>query len=118
MDVKTLRNFVKDFYGYKIDLYSVSYEKNEVGGLLYESFWLKCSCNNEENKFEAGLCYGHFKYMITKLLGNVCTSTIDKEKMEEILKNIDDYCRLRLPDKFLEEHYKAYVLSQYEDCEM
>lgn len=36
----------------------------------------------------------------------ILTSTISNS-----LRIIDDYCRLRLPDKFLDAYYEAYVLN-------
>ena len=42
----------------------------------------------------------------------------DEKSIKESLQIIDDYCRLRLPDKFLDAYYHAYVTSQYEDCDL
>ena len=118
MDVKALSSFLEDFYGYKIKRLSLYSNENKVLGILYDSFWLQCSCNNKENKFEAVIYFGDINYVISEFFGKIGVCSIDAKKIKKILQIIDDYCRLRLPDKFLEAHYKAYVLSLYEDYNM
>jgi len=56
--------------------------------------------------------------VITEFLGKSCSLNSDEESIKQSLQMIDDYCRLRLPDKFLEAYYQAYVLKQYEDCDI
>lgn len=117
MDTKELYLLVKDFFGYKIKMQYISSEKKEVGGILYDSFFLTCNTNDQYGRFGAGICFGEQKYTITKFLGKTCSLNSDEESIKKSLQIIDDYCRFRLPDKFLDEYYKAYVLSQYEDCD-
>lgn len=45
-------------------------------------------------------------------LGNHCSLNSDRKSIEDSLKIIDDYCRLRLPDKFLDAYYKAYCMQE------
>lgn len=118
MDVKELSSFLKDYYGYKIKKMSLYSKENKVLGILYDSFCFRCSCNNKENRFEAVIYLGDANHVISEFFGKIGVCSIDEKKIKQILKIIDDYCRLRLPDKFLEAHYKAYVLSLYEDCDM
>lgn len=44
-------------------------------------------------------------------LGREISLNNDEKSIRESLKIIDDYCRLRLPDKFLLEYHRAYVTS-------
>ena len=118
MIVKDLYLLVENVYGYKVKMQYINSEKNEVGGVLYDSFFIKCDTNDEYGRFGAGICFGEQKYTITEFLGKRCSLNSDKESIKESLQIIDDYCRLRLPDKFLDAYYKAYVTSQYEDCDM
>ena len=37
-----------------------------------------------------------------------CSLNSDEESIKQSLHIVDDYCRLRLPDKFLEAYDKAY----------
>lgn len=118
MNVKKLYLLLEEFYGYKIKMQCMNSEKNEVGGILYDSFFLKCDINDEYGRFGAGICFGEQKYVITYFLGRMCSLNSDEESIKKSLQIIDDYCQLRLPDKFLDAYHKAYVTSQYEDCDM
>ena len=90
-------------------------ETKEVACILYDSFWLKCNLDDQYGRFGAGLEIGT-EGVITEFLGKRCSLNSDVRSIKKSLQIIDDYCRLRLPDKFLDAYYKAYVLSQYEDC--
>ena len=56
--------------------------------------------------------------VITEFLGKRCSLNSDVQSIKKSLQIIDDYCRLRLPDKFLDAYYKAYVLDEYENNDM
>lgn len=115
METKRLYLLIKDFFTYKVKMQYMNTEKREVGGILYDSFYLICSLDDQYGRFGAGICLGERKYVITNFLGKTCSLNSDEESITESLKIIDEYCRLRLPDKFLDAYYKAYVLSQYEE---
>lgn len=118
MNVKELYNIVTEYFGYKIGMSYYNSETKEVKGTLYESFFLVCFIDNSTNKFRAEIRYGDSNYAIREFLRRKCVGKLERKSVQECLKIIDDYCRLRLPDKFLEAHYKAYVLSLYEDYDM
>ena len=84
---------------------------------MYDSFWLRCNLNDQYGRFGAGLEIGK-EGIIIEFLGEICSLNSDAESIKESLQIIDNYCRLRLPDKFLDAYYKAYVLSQYDDCDI
>lgn len=90
---------------------------NEAACILYDSFFLKCSLDDQYGTFGAGLEIGK-EGVITDFLGKRCSLNSDAESIKKSLQIIDDYCRLRLPDKFLDAYYKIYVISQYDDCDM
>lgn len=117
MSVRELYNLVEDFFGYKVSMRSYNSETKEVAFILYDSFWLRGTLNDQYGRFEAGLETGN-EGLIRIFLGKKCSANSDKESIKKCLQALDDYCRLRLPDKFLDAYYKAYVLSQYEDCDI
>ena len=117
MNVKELYKLVRDFYGYRANMRYLNSRTNEVACILYDSFWLKCGFDDQHGCFGAGLEVGK-EGMITEFLGKRCSLNSDVKSIKESLQLIDDYCRLRLPDKFFDAYYKAYVLSQYADCDM
>lgn len=117
MNTKKLYLLVEEFFGYKVKMQYINTAKCEVGGILYDTFFLTCDINDRYGRFGAGLVIGK-EEVITDFLGKRCSSNSDVESIKKSLQIIDDYCRLRLPDKFLDAYYKAYVLSQYEDYDL
>ena len=107
MDLMSLYNMVNEHYGYKIQMRALNTKGKEVIGILYESFVLKCNLDDRYGRFGAGIeiADGHG---ITHFLGNRCSLNSDEKSIKESLDIIDNYCRLRLPDKFLEAYDKAY----------
>ena len=116
MDVNELYNFVEEFFGYKARMRYVNSKSKEVGCILYDAFFVKCGIDDRYGRFWAGLEICN-EVTLTSFLGRTCSLYSDEESVKKSLQIIDDYCRLRLPDKYLDEYYKAYVLSQYEDCD-
>lgn len=49
--------------------------------------------------------------LMTEFLGKECSLNGDEESIRKSLKIIDDYCRMRLPDKYLEAYENAYKKS-------
>lgn len=117
MNVEELYDLVEDFFGYKAKMRYINSATKEVACILYDSFWLKCDLDDRYGRFGAGLVIGK-EGVITEFLGKRCSLNSDVESIKNSLQIIDDYCRLRLPDKFLDAYYKAYVLNQYEDCDI
>ncbi len=107
MSVNELYDLIKDYYGYKIHMRSLNSETKEVVGVLYDAFILKCNINDRYDRFGAGINVGNGD-IITVFLGKQCSLNSDKKSIQDSLKNIDEYCRLRLPDKYLDAYFKAY----------
>ena len=119
MDTKQLYVLIEEFFEYKVNMLYLNTEEKEVKCILYDSFFLKCDINDRYGRFGAGLCFGDIQEnTLTRFLGKSCSLNSDEQSIRESLNIIDEYCRLRLPDKFLEAHYKAYVLDQYEDYDL
>ena len=114
MDVKQLYCLIEDFFGYKCCMMGINSEEKTAFCILYDSFWLECNLNDRYGRFGAGIRIGT-NGMITNFLGESCSLNSDKKSIKESLKIIDNYCRLRLPDKFLDAYYEAYVTSLYDN---
>lgn len=110
MSVIELYDLVEKFFGYKAKMKFYNFETKEVACILYDSFWLSCSLDDQYGRFGAGLETGKGG-VITDFLGETCSLNSDKRSIKESLKVIDNYCRIHLPDKFLDAYYKAYMLS-------
>lgn len=107
-NLEDLYSLIKNFLGYKCKMIGIDSEKMEVNALLYDSFFLKCNISDRYGRFGAGICFGDQEYTITEFLGRRCSLNSDTESIKCSLQIIDDYCRLRLPDKFLNAYNIAY----------
>ena len=108
MNLMEIYCFIEEFFGYKCKMYGMNSDKKEVMALLYDSFMLKCDINDRYSRFGAGIAVGNGEIMITEFLGKRCSLDNNREALAHNLTIIDEYCRMRLPDKFLESYYKAY----------
>lgn len=104
-----LYKLVKEYFGYKADMLYIDSEKKEVACLLYDSFLFKCDLDDQYGRFGGGIHFGQVEATITKFLGERCSLNSDPESIKDSLKIVDNYCRLRLPDKFLDAYDKAYA---------
>lgn len=108
LNEKELYKCVKDYFGYKADMLWCNSEKKEVGCMLYDSFLFTCNVNDRYGSFGCGLVLQNDAVSITNFLGKRCSHNSDEKSIEESLKIVDNYCRMRLPDKFLQAYDEAY----------
>lgn len=111
MNIDNLYDLVKDFFGYKANMRYKDPKKRQVACILYDSFWFVCSLDDQYNRFGAGIGLGTIEGILTDFLGKRCSLNSDEKSIRKSLQIIDDYCRLRLPDKFLKAYDSAYALS-------
>lgn len=109
MTTKELYVLVEEYFGYKIRKQYMDSRKKEVCGTLYDSFFFSCNINDRYGRFGAGICFAEQEHTITEFLGKTCSLNCDEKSIKNSLKIIDDYCRLRLPDKFLDAYDDAYL---------
>ena len=107
MTVIELYDMVEEYYGYKIQMRGLDSNKQEVKGVLYESFVLKCNIDDRYGRF-GGAFELREGYVISRYLGKECSLNCDPQSIKNSLAIMDEYCRMRLPDKFLEAYEKAY----------
>lgn len=107
MTIFQLSKLIREFYGYKGEVLRTSPKYQKIDFTLYDSFSLSCGFN-EHGSFDACI---NLPNEITSIdfVGYNCSLIENNEKDILIaLQKIDDYCRLRLPDKFLEMYDKVY----------
>ncbi|MCH5268103.1 MAG: hypothetical protein J1E62_07140 [Lachnospiraceae bacterium] len=109
MEVIELYKLIKEFYGYKCRMIGINTESNQIECFLYDSFIMKCYIDNRSESFTAGIDMGG--EILTDLLGRQCSSANNIKAIQECLRIIDDYCRLRLPDKYLDAYDEVYLSS-------
>lgn len=109
-NIVELYRLVSSVFDYKAKMLYADSEHREVGCILYDSFLLKCSINDRNGQFGAGIVLGDLLVpAITQFLGKHCSLDSSSESITADLLMIDEYCRLRLPDKFLEAYDRAYT---------
>ena len=108
MDIKIACKIVKKFFGYKAKNFTFDPETQEVKCLLYDSFFFEFDTNDMYETFCGGIHFQKERFVLTDFLGESCALCGNKETLVESLQYVDDYCRKRLPDKFLKAYDKAY----------
>lgn len=108
MDIKKLFSLIKKYFGYKANMLYIDNDRKEVGFVLYNAFLVKCSLDERYNSFGAGIVFGNQESTITEFIGERCSLNSDEDSIRDSLSIIENYCRLRLPDKFLLAFEKAY----------
>lgn len=116
LNINEIYNILKEFFDYKAEMMSIN--RNEAGGAgadreitckLYDAFLFRCGLYDEHQIFGGCIVIGSENDIVSrKFLGRKLSMNADKESIIESLKIVDDYCRLRLPDKYLEAYDKAY----------
>jgi hypothetical protein len=107
MELIELYKLVLDFFGYKASDPFLDSGTLDVTCTLYDSFKFICGFDDQYGSFGGGVDVGHKGY-ITNFLGKRMSLNSDEKSIIESLQIVDDYCRLRLPEKFLEAYDRAY----------
>ena len=107
MTLNQIADFLKEFYGSKIKILQVSNDKQEIDFILYNALSFNCGLDDHKS-FGAALQLPN-GFGTTSFLGYECSLIEDNESdISVALQNIDDFCRARLPDKYLEMYDKVY----------
>lgn len=104
-----LISLVYGYFGRKASTRVVDSVKQTVSCVLYESFEFECVLDNEYGTFGAAVLAGANLSTI-KFLGQKASLNPDPDSIRASLELVERWCRLRLPDKFLEE-YDRRVLA-------
>lgn len=103
LSLEALVALIRESIGARGRVEAVDSAANEVVFTMYDALGFKCGLDNRYRSFglvlpvEAGAA-------IRTFLGRDVSADPDPESIRESLALVDQYCRLRLPDKYL-EHY-------------
>lgn len=109
LNIEEIEEVAKKFFRHKIRYTmkrTVDFEQH-LYGLLYDILVLELSIGSQYGEFGASISIGSELYA-AGLLGNKISLNNDEKSIRESLQVIDDYCRLLLPDKYLDAYDKAY----------
>ena len=101
MKIRKLYKLIEKYFDKKVSMGGYNEQKNSVFGCLYNTIFIECTLNYEKNEFDVIVYYTQNDYFINKFLGETCKTIIDEDLIIDKLKVIDNYCRIRLTDKFL-----------------
>jgi hypothetical protein len=102
-------DLVADFFGPRATQLAYVEPPIVVTCTLYESFRFTCGLDGEHGEFGAGVLFAPDHYFTT-FFGEDLSLNSDRESILASLRLVDEWCRLRLPDKFL-ERYDAALAS-------
>lgn len=107
MTLDNLYIFLRNYFGYKATVLGQWDSKQEIDLILYDTFSITCGFD-EHGSFGATLNLPK-DLATTYFLGFDCSLIENNEEsIKDALKKIDEYCRFRLPDKFLKEYDRVY----------
>jgi hypothetical protein len=106
MDSNEFYDLVSGFFGPRVTQEGYVEATSIYTCTLYESFGFKCGLDGEHGTFTGGIESGPDQYL-THFLGRRFSFNTDRESILENLRMVDEWCRLRLPDKFLERYEAA-----------
>ena len=106
-----LYEIVKNYYGYKIKMQNIDQENLEVKGILYDSFFFECSTNDRYGRFESLIRFGE-KSVVTSYIFKRSSLNSDEKSIIMSLQEVDNFCKLNLPDSFLIKYDCAYKTKQ------
>ena len=112
---KELYQIIFEFFGYKCKMQNFDAEKIEICFILYDTFLFKCNLKGNGCRFNCRLIIGDDTASLAEFLGKHCLPDCDLKSIKSSLAMVDEYCRMRLPDKFLEAYYKAYAPDPFKD---
>src|SRR5699024_6112080 len=100
LTIKDIYFLTLDYYEYKLTNPMLNSEKGEISFVLYDSFTFTLSVEKRYGIFGAGLVLNSNQILL-ELLGEPLAVNNDKDSIMQTLAKMDNYCRLRLTDKFL-----------------
>lgn len=101
--IDELATLIRECIGTRGRVHVVDSSAGEVVFTMYDAFGFTCGFNNRYGSFglllpvEAGAA-------IRTFLGREISMNSDPESIRTSLELVDEYCRLRLPDKYLERY--------------
>lgn len=96
-----------EHFGKKLTNPTSDRQNQEMTAALYDSFIMLCSIDPQRQSFGAVILLSD-DASVDKFFGRQVSLDNDRESILESFALIEEYCRLRLPDKFLERYDQAH----------
>jgi hypothetical protein len=103
-------DLVRDHFGDKVLDEMVDTSARTYWDTLYESFRFTCGLDDQYGRFTGGIAAGGDEFFTT-FFGQSLSQNDDRDSILANLRLVDEWCRLRLPDKFLARYEAALGLD-------
>ncbi|WP_431247688.1 hypothetical protein [Leifsonia xyli] len=105
-----LPRLIHEHFGKRADVISADSGMREVTFTLYESFLFKCGFDPQYGRF--GLAMYLDGFAVTTFFGKRVTMESDEVSIRASFGDVDRFCRLRLPEAFLDEFEAAISVEK------
>ena len=102
LDLGQMYQLMLEYFSIKASGQTMSHAKQEITVVLYDSFVFKFGLDERYKSFGGGIFLDDH-HSIVSFLGEKLSMNNDRNSILANFKIVDNYCRLRLPDKFLAE---------------
>ncbi|MFW8745140.1 hypothetical protein [Mesorhizobium japonicum] len=101
-------DLIEEFFGPRAEATDSS--GAEFTGILYETFAVRCALGGDHGEFGASIETASGARLNT-FFGQRLSLNDDRDSILSSLKTIDEWCRLHLPDEFLDRYETALGIS-------
>jgi len=107
LDLQDLYSLLLDHFGNKIENITIDSQNQDIDCILYNSFVFSCGIEKPRNNFKGGIILSP-EHVVTSFFGKRLSLNNEFISIRKNFEIVDNYCRLRLTDKFLDAYDKAY----------
>ncbi|WP_017471443.1 hypothetical protein [Amphibacillus jilinensis] len=107
ISINDLYVILQNYFGYKFTSPKINVEKEELSFVLYDTFVIKCIIEERTHTIGMGIIVNS-EHKVLNVFGERLIIDNDREQLNIYLGKLDNYCKLKLPDKFLEAFEEAY----------
>jgi hypothetical protein len=111
IDVSGLARLIEEYFGEKVVVETVreSESEQELSFMLYDAVIVRAAIDPRYGSVGFGVQLGEQSFL-RSILGARIALNSDETDLRRSLRVIDSYCRLRLPDKYLDA-YDSYIAT-------
>ena len=101
---------VRETIGTRGSVHAIDSGNGELFFTMYDAFGFKCGLDPRYGSFGLVLPVGA-GMAISTFLGRRVSMNPDAQSIRESLELVNEYCRLRLPDKYLQQYDRTHSTS-------
>jgi hypothetical protein len=109
MNAQEFYDLVSSYFGPRVTQEGYAEATRVYTGTLYETFRVRCGLDGDHGEFGAGIECADAS--LTTFLNRRLSLNSDAESILASLQVVDEWCRLHLPDKFLERYEAALGIT-------